>query len=90
MSKAQRLRLKPDGNLQGLIRGWHCLEALTRGINVAVVFENKPATWHGFECIDGDQHDLRQLDAHEIRGYVIALSPKGRKAKADKSGFVVR
>ena len=67
-----------------------CLEALTRGINVAVVFENKPATWHGFECIDGDQHDLRQLDAHEIRGYVIALSPKGRKAKADKSGFVVR
>jgi hypothetical protein len=39
-----------------------CLEALTRGINVAVVFERKPAAWHGFECIDGDEHDLRQLD----------------------------
>ena len=67
-----------------------CLEALTRGINVAVVFERKPAAWHGFECIDGDEHDLRQLDPRGIRGYVIALSPKGRKAKADKSGFVVR
>ena len=39
-----------------------CLEALARGINVAVVFADKPATWHGFECTDGDEHDLRQLD----------------------------
>jgi hypothetical protein len=65
-----------------------CLEALERGINVAVVFADKPATWHGFECIDGDEHDLRQLDPRG--GYVIALSPKGSKAKRDLSGFVVR
>jgi hypothetical protein len=65
-----------------------CLEALERGINVAVVFADKPTTWHGFECIDGDEHDLRQLDPRG--GYVVALSPKGRKAKRDRSGFVVR
>jgi hypothetical protein len=67
-----------------------CLEALERGINVAVVFERKPATWHGFECIDGDEHDLRQLDPRGATGCVIALSPKGLKAKRDLSGFVVR
>jgi hypothetical protein len=65
-----------------------CIAALERGINVAVVFERKPAAWHGFECVDGDEHDLRQLDPRG--GYVIALSPKGSKAKRDQSGFVVR
>jgi hypothetical protein len=34
--------------------------------------------------------DLRQLDPRGARGVVIALSPKGRKAKRDQSGFVVR
>jgi hypothetical protein len=34
-----------------------CIAALARGINVAIVFADKPATWHGFECIDGDQHE---------------------------------
>jgi hypothetical protein len=67
-----------------------CIAALERGINVAVVFTDKPATWHGYECIDGDKHDLRQLDPRGIQGYVIALSPKGSKAKRDQSGFVVR
>jgi hypothetical protein len=66
-----------------------CLDALARGINVAVVFERKPTKWHGFECVDGDEHDLRQLDPRGKRGVVIALSPKGRKAKQDQSGFVV-
>jgi hypothetical protein len=68
-----------------------CLEALARGINVAVCFAgNKPATWRGFDVIDGDQHDLRQLDPRGERGVVVGLSPKGRKAKRDQSGFVVR
>jgi hypothetical protein len=68
-----------------------CLELLARGVNVAVVFAgDKPAMWHGFEVIDGDLHDLRQLDPRGPRGFVIALSPKGRKAKRDISGFVVR
>jgi hypothetical protein len=46
-----------------------------------------PAEYLGFPVINGDEHDLRHLDG---RGVVVALSPKGRKAKADNSGFVVR
>ena len=65
-----------------------CLEVLAAGGNVAVVFAGAfPAEYLGFPVIDGDRHDLRHLDG---RGVVVALSPKGRKAKADKSGFVVR
>src|SRR5262249_6963471 len=40
----------------------HALALLARGVNVAVVFEAIPDTWHGFTVIDGDKHDLRQLD----------------------------
>lgn len=64
-----------------------CLDVLRAGGTVAVVFESKPDTWHGFPVIDGDKHDLRHLDP---RGVVVGLSPKGRKAKRDTSGFVVR
>lgn len=68
-----------------------CREWLACGVNVAVVFAGeKPAQWHGFDVIDGDQHDLRQLDPRGPRGVVVALSPKGGKAKRDMSGFVVR
>ena len=68
-----------------------CIEALSRGVNVAVVFAiAKPKTWNGFDVIDGDLHDLRHLDPRGFRGVVVALSPKGRKAKKDTSGFVVR
>jgi len=64
-----------------------CLEVLAAGHNVAVVFAgDKPATWHGYRVIDGDKNDLRMLDP---KGCVVGLSPKGRKAKKDKSGFVV-
>jgi hypothetical protein len=72
---------------------------LQRGFNVAVVFGgDKPKAWHGFETVDGDQHDLRHLDprgflasgAQFRSGFVVALSPKGRKAQKDTSGFVVR
>lgn len=61
---------------------------LQNGGNVAVVFgEGLPATWNGFPVIDGDKHDLRHLDP---TGCVVGLSPKGRKAQRDLSGFVVR
>lgn len=69
---------------------------LNRGVNVAVVFGGeKPIAWNGFRVIDGDVHDLRQLDDRVERdsgalGFVVALSPKGRVAKRDTSGFVVR
>jgi hypothetical protein len=65
-----------------------CIEVLRAGGTVAAVFAgDKPATWQGFPVIDGDAHDLRHLDP---RGHVVALSPKGRKAKRDASGFVIR
>jgi hypothetical protein len=65
-----------------------CLEVLRAGGTVAAVFANgKPDSFLGFPVIDGDEHDLRHLDP---RGHVVALSPKGRKAKKDQSGFVVR
>jgi hypothetical protein len=67
------------------------IELLARGVNVAVVFAgDKPRVWNGFDVIDGDEHDLRQLDPRGARGFVIALTPKGRRAKKDQSGFVVR
>lgn len=65
-----------------------CLWVLEAGGNVAVVSSlARPAMWHGFPTVDGDLSDLRHLDP---RGRVVWLSPKGAKAKADKSGFVVR
>ena len=67
------------------------LQLLACGTNVAIVFaDDKPASWNGFAVIDGDKHDLRQLDPRGARGFVIALSPKGRKAKKDRSGFIIR
>lgn len=69
-----------------------CRDLLAKGVNVAVVFagKDKPAQWNGFATIDGDQHDLRHFDPRATIGVVVALSPKGSRAKRDKSGFVVR
>lgn len=64
------------------------LELLSRGVNVAVVFAERPAVWNGYKVIDGDLSDLRHLD--ERGGVVVGLTPKGRNAKKDSSGFVVR
>jgi hypothetical protein len=66
-----------------------CLEVLAAGGNVAVVFAGAfPTEYLGHRVIDGDQSDLRHFEGKQ--GLVVALSPKGRKAKADSSGFVVR
>ena len=69
-----------------------CLEVLAAGGNVAVVFDTAkkdalPTTWHGRKVIDGDKTDLRFLDP---RGVVVGLKAKGRNAKKDTSGFVVK
>lgn len=66
------------------------LRELGRGRAVAVVFDTRkgeplPAAWRGFPVIDGDDSDLRFLDAP---GVVVGLRAKG-KAKADAAGFVV-
>lgn len=55
--------------------------------NAAVVFSSLPSQWQGLPVIDGDKHDLRHLDP---KGVIVGLSPKGRKAKHDTTGFVVR
>ena len=68
-----------------------CEEVLHNGGNVAVVFAgDKPQGYMGVTVIDGDKHDLRHLDPKGHIGVVVGLSPKGRKAKKDMSGFVVR
>ena len=58
------------------------------GLRMAVVFRNRsdiPATFIGMDCVDGDDSDIRHLDA---QGVVVALYAKG-KARKDLSGFVV-
>ena len=70
-----------------------CLKLLARGFNVAVAFDHMPLSWRGHIVVDGDKHDLRHLDPRAedgAPGYVIRLVPRGRKAKRDTSGFVVR
>ena len=61
---------------------------LAAGHNVAVVFgHGQPKTFMGHKVIDGTEHDLRHLDPSPV---IVGLDPKGAKAKADQSGFVVR
>ena len=67
------------------------LDLLASGHNVAVVFasDSLPDTWQGFPVIDGDEHDVRFLDAP---GSVVGLRLKGTKAAkkvAISSGFAV-
>lgn len=66
-----------------------CRDVLAAGGNVAVVFAGEfPTTYLDRPVVNGDEHDLRHLDPRG--GVIIGLSPKGRKAKGDTSGFVVR
>lgn len=72
-----------------------CWQVLLAGGNVAVVMSEEFkadrlqwAIYKGRPIIDGDLSDLRHLDPNF--GIWVALSPKGRKAAADTSGFVVR
>jgi hypothetical protein len=64
--------------------------AIDNGYNVAVVVntkrsEVKPASWGGYPAINGDDSDVRFLDAKG--GHVVLLTAKG-KARYDNSGFV--
>ena len=66
------------------------IKALEQGYNVAVVMRVKrkaikPETWSEFPVIDGDESDLRFMDARG--GHIVGLTAKG-KARYDKSGFV--
>lgn len=59
---------------------------LQRGMNVAVVFHGVPSEYLGAPVVDGDDSDLRFLDAP---GVVVGLKAKG-EAKTDTTGFVKR
>lgn len=61
-------------------------QMLDMGMNVAAVFDELPETWLGYPVLDGDDHDLRFLDAPR---HVVGLIAKG-DAKKDTSGFVKR
>ncbi len=66
-----------------------CLYVLSLGGNVAVPFltESYPETFMGYPTINGSNSDLR---FHDGRGKIVALCAKGKKAKADKTGFIIR
>lgn len=59
---------------------------LQRGMNLAVVFDRVPSEYLGVPVVDGDESDLRFLDA---KGVVVGLKAKG-EALGDTSGFVKR
>lgn len=63
-----------------------CQLILSMGGNVAVVFDNLPDTWNGYPVVNGDESDLRFLDAKNV---VVGLKAKG-KGKKDTSGFVIK
>jgi hypothetical protein len=69
-------------------------KAVAKGDRIAVVFRNRAIvetmlangeTFLGLPLVDGDDTDIRHLDA---KGVIVALYAKG-KAKRDTSGFVV-
>lgn len=61
-------------------------KVLKAGGNVAVVFRGGlPETWKGFKVIDGDTHDNRFSDPHNV---IVGLKDKG-KGRKDQSGFVL-
>ena len=68
-----------DGN--GKDADW----AISKNMNVTVVFDKIPEQYKGKEVFNADDTDLRFLDP---KGVVLGLKAKGR-AKKDTTGFVV-
>lgn len=68
------------------------LELLSRGFNVAMVFDNTPSTFEGYTVINGDENDLRFLDAKNV---IVGLKYKKMTGKgannslAFTSGFAI-
>ena len=71
------------------------MEILSKGFNVAIVFDKLPETFAGYEVINGDENDLRFKDK---KGVVVGLKYKkitgtggAEKNKlAFESGFVLK
>ena len=69
----------------------NAINALSSGLNVAMVFNVKdetelPSEYMGFPVINGDEHDLTFLHGN---GVIVGLKAKG-KARKDNSGFVIQ
>jgi hypothetical protein len=87
------LRTSPNYHItfsKSEVNAGECFSALTKGISVAVVFAVKkgralPATYGGWNVVDGDLSDLRFLDP---KGVIVGLRAKG-PAKRDCAGFVI-
>ena len=63
------------------------LEALSLGANVSAVFSDQlPDQYKGFKVVDGDTSDLVMINQS---GVILGLRAKGRKAKEDKTGFII-
>jgi hypothetical protein len=69
------------------------IEMLKRGFNVAMVFDELPKTFGGFEVVNGDESDLRFLDKKNV---IVGLKYKKMTGKgadnslAFTSGFAIR
>jgi hypothetical protein len=74
--------------------GDKAMELLSRGVNVAIVFDKLPETYNGFKVINADETDLRFLD--EKGGVICGLKYKkmtgkgANNALAFESGFAIR
>ena len=62
-----------------------CLNELALGHNVAVPFMERPDVWQGYHVIDGDEDDLRFLDAAPC---IVGLKAKGKLRKQPTSKFL--
>lgn len=73
--------------------GNKALELLTRGVNVAMVFDKVPTKYLGFKVINGDKNDLRFKDK---KGVIVGLKYKKMTGKgannkeAFESGFAIQ
>lgn len=69
------------------------MDLLKRGFNVAMVFDNVPETFEGYEVVNGDESDLRFLDKKNV---VVGLKYKkmtgkgANNSKAFESGFAIK
>jgi hypothetical protein len=69
------------------------MDLLSKGVNVAVVFDKLPETFNGFEVINGDENDLRFKDD---KGVIVGLKYKRLTGKgadnetAFKTGFAIK
>jgi hypothetical protein len=69
------------------------IELLSRGFNVAMVFDNVPSVYEGYKVINGDKDDLRFLDDKNV---IVGLKYKkmtgknANNALAFESGFAIK